>query len=144
MDELEGSSSCSDSDVEDPKQDSASETTGVASACSSSSSLHSPLHRKRKRPCKWSAEWKRYSMARSKKGTSYAYCTVCYTDLLIASGGVSDVRRHVDGKKHKDNARLAGSQKPIRAALRSISASASSDRQATVAEVYFAGFYFRA
>ena len=51
-----------------------------------------------------------------------------------------DVRQHVDGKKHKECARSVASQVPIKAALQSSSASASVDRQVTVAEVYFATF----
>ena len=79
-------------------------------------------------------------MTPSKKGATHVYCALCQTDISIASGGVYDVRRHVDGKKHKEYARSVASQVPIKAALQSSSASASVDRQVTVAEVYFATF----
>ena len=79
-------------------------------------------------------------MTPSKKGATHVYCKLCQTDISIASGGVYDVRRHVDGKKHKEYARSVASQVPIKAALQSSSASASVDRQVTVAEVYFATF----
>ena len=58
-------------------------------------------------------------MTPSKKGEgeSYVYCTPWQTDISIASGGVYDVRRHVDGKKHKEYASSVASQVPIKAAL---------------------------
>ena len=120
--------------------DSTSESTEATASCSSTSFRPAASRGKRKRSCKWSAERKRYRMTPSKKGVSYMYCMPCQTDILIASGGVYDVRRHVNGKKHKEYARSIASQVPIKVALQSSSALASVDREVTVAEVYFATF----
>ena len=110
------------------------------SASSSSSSRPSASHGKRKRSCKWSIDWKRYYMTPSKKGVSYVCCTLCHTEFSIASGGIHDVRRHAEGKKHREFARSVSSQVPIKAALQSSSATVSVDRQVTAAEVYFSTF----
>ena len=75
-------------------------------------------------------------MTRSKKGASCLYCTLCRTDISIASGGIYDV----EGKKHGGYARSVASQVPINSALESTAAAASVDRQVTAAEVYFATF----
>ena len=110
------------------------------SASISSSSRPSASRGKRKRSCKWSIDWKRYYMTPSKKGVSYVCCTLCHTEFSIASGGIHDVRRHAEGKKHREFARSVSSQVPIKAALQSSSATASVDRQVTAAEVYFSTF----
>ena len=110
---------------------SASESTESQTATCSSNATSPRLaasRGKRKRSCKWSADWIRYRMTPSKKGTSYVYCKLCQTDISITSGGVYDVRRHVDGKKHKEYARSVDSQVSIKAALQSSFASASVDR----------------
>ena len=46
----------------------------------------------------------------------------------------------MDGRNHKEYVHSVALQVPIKAALQSSSASASVDRQVTVAEVYFATF----
>jgi hypothetical protein len=125
------------SDHDGDHQDSASDSTEATASCSSSSSRQAASRGKRKRSCKWSADWKRYHMTPSNKGASYVCCALCQTDISIASGGIHDVRRHTEGKKHREYARSVASQVPIRAALQSSSAAASVDRQVTVAEVYF-------
>ena len=125
-------SSVSDGDLQDSA--SLSDSTEATASCSSSSSRQTASRGKRKRSCKWSADWKRYHMTPS---ASYVCCTLCQTDISIASGGIHDVRRHTEGKKHREYARSVASQVPIRAALQSSSAAASVDRQVTVAEVYF-------
>ena len=126
----------------DGEWDSASESTEGIASCSSSSSRPPPSRGKGKRACKWSDDWKRYNMTRSKRGASYVYCTLCQTDISIASGGVHSVRRHVVGKKHKEYARSVALQVPIKAALQSSSAAVSQSVgcQVTAAEVYFATF----
>ena len=56
--------------------------------------------KKAKRLCKWQPEWKRYHMAESKKGASYVFCDICGSDISIASGGIHEVKRHTESKKH--------------------------------------------
>ena len=60
---------------------------------------------------KWQAEWAKFGMASSKKGSSYAFCTVCNCDISVAGGGVHEVKRHCSSKKHTDNQK-ATSQTP--------------------------------
>ena len=87
----------SSSDHDDGGWEGASESTEATASCSSTSLRPAASRGKRKRSCKWSADWKRYRMTpSSKKGATYVYCTLCQTDISIASGGVYDVRRHVD------------------------------------------------
>ena len=74
--------------------ESASSETSEAVTSSSISQVHVTPP---KRACSWSEEC---HMTRSKKGSLYAYCTVCQTNFSIASGGLHAIRQHVDGKKH--------------------------------------------
>ena len=50
---------------------------------------------------------------RSKKGETYALCTVCNLDFAIAHGGRDDCRRHINSAKHKDYAKLANESRPL-------------------------------
>ena len=40
-------------------------------------------------------------MAPSKRGTSFAFCTLCSVDVSVAGGGVHEVKRHCESAKHK-------------------------------------------
>ena len=81
----------SSSDHDDGGWEGASESTEATASCSSTGLRPAASRGKRKRSCKWSADWKRYRMTPSKKGATYVYCTLCQTDISIASGGVYDV-----------------------------------------------------
>jgi len=48
---------------------------------------------------------------RSQHGDSYAFCTVCRLDINISYGGVTDLKRHMETKKHQQLAN-AVSQTP--------------------------------
>ena len=39
------------------------------------------------------------------KGASYVHCNVCFADFSVASGGVHDLKRLINNKKHSDFAR---------------------------------------
>ena len=56
-------------------------------------------------------------------------CFVLKFHLDIASGGVYEIRRHTEGKKHSDYARAAASQAPITAAFHVSPAATSLDCQ---------------
>ena len=49
---------------------------------------------------KWQASWSKYHLKASKKGATFAYCTVCSTDFSVSGGGVHDVKRHCRTLKH--------------------------------------------
>lgn len=54
--------------------------------------------KKRKRVCKWQDGWTRYNMKKSRRG----YCIVCSSEFSVASGGVSDLKKHLLTKKHSE------------------------------------------
>ena len=41
-------------------------------------------------------------MSGSKRDAYYAYCNICHTDFSEASGGIHEVKRHIESKKHKE------------------------------------------
>ena len=61
-----------------------------------------PLRQKRFRhtKSKWQATWTKYHLTASKKGATYAYCTVRSNDFYVSGGGVHDVKRHCKSVKH--------------------------------------------
>ena len=62
---------------------------------------HCPL-RKKHVESKWQKkEWTKYSMAPSKKGSSYPFYTLCNTDISIAGRGVHEVKCHSKSVTHK-------------------------------------------
>ena len=67
----------------------------------SSSPPGSPPKKKRHVESKWQSEWTKYRMTPSKKGSTYAYCTVCNCDISVAGGGVHEVKRHCRSVKHR-------------------------------------------
>ena len=61
-----------------------------------------PAAKKAKRSCKWQPEWKCYHITEIKKGASYVHCNIYGSDFFIASGGIHDVKRHVESKKDSE------------------------------------------
>ena len=55
-----------------------------------------PSKRKKHVASKFQPEWKRFRLSASKKGPSFAFCTVCGVDFAIAGGGVK--RRSTNGE----------------------------------------------
>ena len=45
------------------------------------------------------------------KGSSCAYCNTCGVDFAVAGGGVHEVKRHIQTKKHQDHERYEYSTK---------------------------------
>ena len=95
-----------------------------------------PSSKKAKRVCKWQPEWKRYHLTESNKGATYVSCTICRADFSVASGGLHEVKRHIESKKHKELASGMTSQPTLAS---SFSRSCMTD-QVTVAEIYFSMF----
>ena len=56
-------------------------------------------------------------MKQSKRGASFVYCNICCTDFSVASGGVHEVKRHQDTKKHLELAKHNAGQAKISAAI---------------------------
>ena len=38
---------------------------------------------------------------KSDKGSSYAKCTICASDINICHGGINDINKHISTSKHK-------------------------------------------
>ena len=89
---------------------------------------------------KWQEGWRKYHLTRSRKGASYAFCTLCSNDLSIGGGGLHDIKRHVGSVKHMQMLRDLHSQPSITSAMASSSQAESPQDQVTKAEVYFAFF----
>ena len=92
-----------------------------------------------KRSSKWQPEWTKYCMSASKKGSSYAHCNVCAVDFSVAGGGVHEVKRHLESKKHKDNAKSLENQPSILSVMPQPGTS-SLEEKVTMAELYFTTF----
>ena len=67
--------------------------------------MDEPLAKKR-RICKWNPEWSRYNLRESSKGPGFAYCNICVIDLSVAGGGICEVKRHIQTKRHKEGVML--------------------------------------
>ena len=89
---------------------------------------------------KWQAEWANFGMASSKKGSSYAFCSVCNCDISVAGGGVHEVKRHCSSKKHTDNQKATSQTPTLTTALFAGRSETSVCDQVTSAEVMFTSF----
>ena len=55
---------------------------------------------------KYQPEWSRkYGIKCSRRGETFAYCSVCNVDFSVAGGGVFQVKRHCESIKHNSRAR---------------------------------------
>ena len=105
----------------------------------------SPKHKKVKKgkhvDSKYQSEWFfKYRMKSSKKGHHFAFCTVCNMDFSVAGGGVHQVKRHCQNKKHTTSMQELSGHPTIQEALMSSQAQAVQKfrDQVTCAELYFA------
>ena len=48
-----------------------------------------------KRECSYQSDWQTSIISVSKRGSNYAHCDTCGTDLNIGHGGVHDTRKHL-------------------------------------------------
>ena len=115
-----------------------SEHSIIAMAESTSSTSAGPVPKKPRRSSTWQPELTRYNMTASRKGPTYAHCKVCDTDFAVAGGGVHEVKRHMETKKHKENAKGMANQSTIESALSRSKNSLEDDISA--AELYFTTF----
>ena len=91
---------------------------------------------------KWQESWRKYRFTPSKKGNSYALCTLCNTDICISGGGVHEVKRHCRTVKHTGLLKTVQLQPTISTAIAAASNSheVSIQDQVTKAELYFSLF----
>ena len=64
---------------------------------------------------KWQADWAQFRLKPSKKGKTFAICTVCNCDFSVAGGGVHEVKRHRSSQKHEAGLRVVSQQQPLTA-----------------------------
>ena len=103
-----------------------------------SSSSAGPEPKRLKRSSKWQPEWTRYKMSASKKGPSYVYCKVCAVDFSVAGGGVHEVKRHIETRKHKENSKGMANQLTLASTM--LQSKNSLEHDITTAELYFTTF----
>ena len=109
-----------------------------AMAESSSTSSAGPVAKRFKRLSKFQSEWARYNMSASKKGPSYVHCKVCAVDISVAGGGVHEVKRHIETRKHKENAKGMANQCTLTSTM--LQSKSSLEHDITTAELYFTTF----
>ena len=79
-------------------------------------------------------------MQPSKKGNTFAFCTVCNCDVSIAGGGVHGVKRHCATAKHTKGLGVVNRQSSIGAAFSVSSGNRSVKESVTLAELHFTYF----
>ena len=78
-------------------------------------------------------------MSPSRKGASFAFCTLCSVDFCIGGGGVHEVKRHCESAKHKCNLEGMESQPSISSAMAKASKDSESEK-VMKSKLYFAHF----
>ena len=94
--------------------------------------------KKRHVASKWRAEWTKYHLKPSAKGSSYAFCTICNMDFSVAGGGLHEVKRHCGSLKHSRLVKESVNQPSISTAFERNSPSLQD--QVTTAELFFTAF----
>ena len=103
------------------------------------SSLAPSAKRKKHVDSKYQSEWSRYQMSPSKKGVSFAFCTVCGVDFCIGGGGVHEVKRQCESAKHKRYLEGVSSQSSISSVMAKASRDSKSEK-VMKSELHFAHF----
>ena len=99
------------------------------------SSIGPPRKKIKHMDSKYQSEWShKYSMKRSGRGETFAYCSVYNVDFSVAGGGVLQVKLHCQSKKHSSRAKELNHAK-----IDSLVTHQVQD-QVTRAELYFARF----
>ena len=76
-----------------------------AERSSTSSSTLPPRKKVKHVDSKYRSEWfSKYGMKRSGRGETFAFCTICSVDFSVAGGGVFQVKRHCQSRKHINRA----------------------------------------
>ena len=96
-----------------------------------------PERKRPKRGCSYHQDWKNSGLSASKRGSSYAHCDSCGTDINIGHGGVHDIKRHLATTKHQEMAKVASSNQSLRTLLNKQS---PIEKSVTRAEVLFSNF----
>ena len=82
-------------------------------------------------------------MRESSKGPGFAHCNICTLDLSVAGGGICEVKRHIETKRHKEGMNaLSNNQSTMQSLLRELEGNSrwALKNQVTTAELYFTTF----
>ena len=83
-------------------------------ATEASSSGKRPCAKKTRYACTFNPESSKYAWARvSRKGPSFAFCTVCSRDISVAYGGTKDLHRHEQTAVHLGGNRSVAGTLPL-------------------------------
>ena len=72
----------------------------------------------------------------SKKGNSYAYCSICSADFSIAASGKYDIKKHIATAKHRSSVECKETNRPITQFLSSLSTNYDVIRAETLWTLY--------
>ena len=127
--------------------DDADGTTSRQSDSGHSDSPPAPSFAKKKRPLghidsKYQPEWslKYQGIKRSKRGPTYAFCSLCSMDISVAVGGVHQIKRHCANKRHSNRTAEISSQPTITEVARNQSDARMLSDQVCHAELCFTRF----
>ena len=95
-----------------------------------------PERKRAKRECSFQSDWKTSGISVSKRGSNYAHCDSCGTDINIGHGGVNDIKRHFATAKHQEMVKVTSSNQ----SLRNLFKQSPIEQSVTRAEVLFANF----
>ena len=121
-------------------------STGASDSDTSPSPSESPQTKRKKRQrhtdSKYQHEWSIMyrGIKPSKKGSTYAFCSLCGVDISITGGGVHQIKRHCANKKHCSRVQEVSSQPTISTAECSQAEATKLSDQVCCAELCFARF----
>ena len=56
---------------------------------------------------------KQFPVSTSSLGDYHAFCTVCSVDFGINHGGINDIKKHINSKKHLESSKVKANTLPI-------------------------------
>ena len=121
-------------------------STGASDSDTSPSPSESPQTKRKKRQRHTDSKYqhelsiKYRGIKPSKKGSTYAFCSLCDVDISITGGGVHQIKRHCANKKHCSRVQEVSSQPTISTAECSQAEATKLSDQVCCAELCFARF----
>jgi hypothetical protein len=95
-----------------------------------------PERKRAKRGSSYHSDWKTSGMSASKRGSNYAHCDCCGTDINVGHGGIHDIKKHLATAKHQEMVKVSSSNQ----SLISLFKQSPIEKSVTRAEVLFANF----
>ena len=105
---LTSGSGCAIIRIKLPQLDARRIASTMAESSASTSDRPGPS-KKAKRDCRYQQDWRSHGMLPSARGPTFACCKYCNTDINVAHGGVSDIKKHLTTSKHREIIKATGS-----------------------------------